>query len=279
MPKKLNHSVFLLKEEYTEFEDAIRDVKNLTELDINPNQDIAGKGYIGRNEEDPSNWNELLKEGLLEYPEQQNKSSRALLLIKYKSRIFAFSFGFGRFLLKPEAYERNFGMKVVLNNANQNSLRSVDSSVIDENTINSRSQVAKSSPLSEFDFNDMRTLFRAVTAEAMDEKRYGKIISGRESFHFNKELTFIELKDICKWLYEDFNDTTYKKRFPELDKLEEISDPELKTELYDILIQRTEKKDNIHVMVPAIIDWEDTSGFKYTLKAFLYIKKFEDKWG
>ena len=106
------------------------------------------------------------------------------MLIKRKNRIFAFTFGHGKHLLKPEAYERGFGLRLVLNNCEVNKLKSLDSSTVDSVTVQARTQTSKSSEISEFQIDDSRDLLKAVTAEASDFAKYGNVIAGKILFIF-----------------------------------------------------------------------------------------------
>jgi len=65
-------------------------------------------------------------------------SSSAVLLIEASERLFAVTFGQGRHLLNAEAFEHDFGLKVVLNSVAPDQLKSVDSKTIDETTMHTR---------------------------------------------------------------------------------------------------------------------------------------------
>src|SRR5690625_7465944 len=117
--QRLKLSIYLIKEEYLDYEDIIASNKKdgLTSFEISPSLEISGKGFIGESKKNPPEWDDFLNNLLINYENQLNQSTRAVLFVKRKSRIFAFAFGYGKHLMKDEAIVRNFGLKILLNNA------------------------------------------------------------------------------------------------------------------------------------------------------------------
>jgi Family of unknown function (DUF6119) len=100
-------------------------------------------------------------------------SSSAVLLIEAAQRHFAVTFGQGRHLLDPEAYEQDFGLKVVLNTVARDQLKSVDAKTIEETTLHTRRDVSRDSSFAAFGLDVSRDLLRAVTGTPQ-EKPAGK---------------------------------------------------------------------------------------------------------
>lgn len=268
--ERLDLTVFLIKKNFTDYKEVFKDYDSLEELDIKEKFNLSGKVYIGDNKESNIKWNSLLSNGVVKYTPQFSKSARAVLLVERKKRMFAFTFGYGRYLLNDDSYVRDFGLKIILNNAKIDSLKSIDTSIIDENTLNSRTQTARSSSMDEFNINDIRTMFRAITAESNELKKYGEIISGRDGFNFTYKLNFSNIKTTCDFLIEDYKKERYKTKFPEVDRIMEVRDPTMLDELNDRLIDNFKNKKDIFLMVPEIIDWEGVQGFSYTQKGKVY---------
>lgn len=280
--QKYNLNVFLLKNSINNYNEAIRDdIENLEEYRIREFFEIDGMLYVGENEQNKPNWNKLLSEGLTNYDIQSTMSTRAVLFIENNNRIFAFTFGHGRHLLEKDSFVRGFGLRVLLNNALDGSLKSVNTTIFDETPISSTLQTSKSVLLSEFNITDIRTMFTSVTAESVDKYKYGSIIRGKDSFAFSHKLNFSDIENICTNLLEDYTNEDYRETFPELDRMEEVNDPTKLTVLNEILIQRLINNEIESFYIPEIINWEYINGFQFTKKGFvdldLSIKRFKEE--
>lgn len=128
--KKLKYTVFLIKDEYSEFDGVVETEKCKEIKELYDRYGIKGVIYIGHNDGNQPDWYKELKKGVVDAPELFNKSTRAVMLVKRQNRIFAFTYGHGKHMIYPEAFERGFGMRVVLNNCEVTKLKSIDSSTI-----------------------------------------------------------------------------------------------------------------------------------------------------
>lgn len=263
----MKYTVFLIKDEYDTFEEIIENDRFIEKKEIDKSYGVTGTIYIGHNEDNEPEWYKELKKGLKDAPELLNKSTRSVMLVKRKSRIFAFTYGHGKSMLKSEAYERGFGMRVVLNNCEFSKLKSIDSSTIDAVTVQARTQTSKSSEIQIFQIDDTRDILKAITAEAIDIERYGKVIAGKDPFHFTSNFSFYKLNQLCDQLAEDYDSKEYKKHFEWIDYLNEVRDPELKEQLDTRLVNQINdnffKKvhHDLHMAPPEIMDMED--GFEF----------------
>ena len=268
--QKLN--AFLIKEGYNEF-DQIMQMDSVEHIyDLRDDFPTEGKIYVGRNRSSSPGWLALLEQGSSNtLSTLTNSSTRAVLLIKRNNRIFAFPFGFGRFMTKDGVFVRDFGIKVVLNSVNPSKLRSVDTATFDELTIHSRTQTSRTASVNAFGIDIIRDLLRAVSGEPIDDY-YGKVISGRESVQFVCDLIFDDLVQICDSLYEKYTDTSYKDSFEWFDNLQMINDPPLLQNLNNKLVAAINERDDnkFHMAPPEIIDWSDIAGFSFTEGGTLY---------
>lgn len=67
--------------------------------------------------------------------ELTNKSSSAVLLVKDKDTIIAFTFGYGRSLIDTKYFVQDFGIKTALNILMHDSLRSVKLYILDDQAV------------------------------------------------------------------------------------------------------------------------------------------------
>ncbi|WP_171038236.1 DUF6119 family protein [Aquibacillus sediminis] len=271
---KYKISVYLIKKEYGSFEDVIDSVKVTDHYTLKEEFNINGIVYTGHNDSNQPDWNILLQQGANNMPNLYNQSTRAILLVKRENRIFAFTFGHGKHLMLPESYERGFGLRVVLNNANPEKLKSLDASIIDDLIIQSRTQASKSTEIQSFDVDNYRDFLRSVTAEAIDKDRYGEILSGRDSFHYNGYFNFHDLSQLCSRLLADYNSNKYQKTpFYWIDYIKNITDPQTVQKLDGKLVDGIMDSDKtIHLAPPYILNYEENYTYSYTENG----QKFQD---
>lgn len=266
MPDKYKLNIFLMKEEYTEFlavmrEDLIESIHMLAE-----HFNIDGVIYIGRNNSKAPDWLTLLQQGASDdIGELLNSSTRAVLLVKVNNRIFAFPFGFGRFMLKEESIVRDFGLKTVLNSIHPSKLLSIDIATFDELTLHSRTQTSRASSISTFQIDKIKDLLRSVTGNPENDE-FGFVISGRDSMQLTQEIDFNSIGELCRELLTKYNIQRYRTYFPWVDNLREVNDPGLLSILNDSLLSTINNRDDnrFHLAPPQIIDWENICGFAYT---------------
>lgn len=264
---KFKLTAFLIKEDYEDFDSVIRDESFESEHDLNGDIPLEGKIFTGRNHANSPEWLDLLRTGTLdEIPNLINSSTRAVLLIRSHHRIFAFPFGFGRYMIEEESIVRDFGIKVVLNSVNPSKLRSIDTTTFDELTIHARTQTSRSTNVSSFGIDIVRDLLKAVTGQPNNEN-FGAVITGRDAVQFAYELDeFSNFEQICNYLHERYNSNEYQSSFDWFDNLQMVSDPTLQSILNGKLLEAISTRDEnrLHIAPPEVIDWMNIGGFTYT---------------
>ncbi|MGH7681376.1 MAG: DUF6119 family protein, partial [Candidatus Eiseniibacteriota bacterium] len=267
-PKQRALSFFLLKEEITSWTGALRDpsavqlfdlresspVKGIVAVKPQANRKPAWVEYLGPNVKDASALEALL-----------NRSSSALLLLSAGGRRFALSFGYGRHLLDPELYERDFGLKVVLNIVEPERLKSIDSKTFDESTVHTRTDLSRESTFASFGLDVSRDLVRAVTGRPADTK-IAERVTGAEALALATRAPFEALPELCERLLHAYGSEEYRKRFAWIDHLRPIKDPGLINELDEALVDDLRKHEitDAHLAPPAPMDWGRAPGFTFS---------------
>ena len=184
--------------------------------------------------------------------------------VQYQDRFFALPFGYGRMLLTPHSWVRDFGLKVTLNRIDPNKIRSIDSRVYDDLVVSTRRQTSQSSNLGSFELDVNRALLRGVTGEA-DEHDIFSRITGSGPVRVTTQLEFSRLAEILDELVEGYSDDAYQQSFPWVDNVREV-DPALNTQLDDRLIAALAANDpaGAYLAAPDILDWETIHRFSYT---------------
>jgi uncharacterized protein (TIGR04141 family) len=196
----------------------------------------------------------------------KNASTAAILLIEAEGRRFAFTFGYGRNLLNPEAYERDFGLRVALNTISPTKLRSVDCRNFEELTVQTRRQTSRASTLDSFAVNAMQDLLRQVMGEPTNTA-FAKRLAGSDGLMLATPIVLPDLAKKCKELLAAYKSTEYQKRgFAFIDHLHRERDPTKMAILDDLLVKTlvASNFDDMHMAPPEPIDMQDVDKFVYS---------------
>lgn len=276
-------SIYLIKEEYSDVSDILKDENSLIEIKI----PAIGNFYIDESNSYKPSWiNNFFGTTLDSDLRLFNASSKAVLLINIqvdasKERIFALPFGNGRFLLSKGVWEERFGLKATLNFVNPGSLRSIDKKTLGTVPKHSREQISRDGVAADFGIDIEQDLIQAVTGKSKD-KAFGKTITGKDSLNISAKININNIKDLLKACYERYTSDEYKKDFGWIDQISEIKNPKLIETLNKTLVENinSENFDKTWIAVPEIVDWADVAGFKYKnnkkddLNDDLHIKDF-----
>ncbi|MCX5801838.1 MAG: TIGR04141 family sporadically distributed protein [Candidatus Eisenbacteria bacterium] len=267
MRRRVRHlTVLLIKEHLQTCDDALKAPDTLAKYNLRLDLPFEGAFYVSRPHRKTPPWVQFVREGITdEIAPLENVSSAAVLFVQACSRIFAFTFGYGRNLLKPDCFEMDFGLKVALNTIDPDRLRSLDVRTFEELTVDTRRQTSRDSPLETFALDISRDLLRAVTGEPR-EHTFAKRITGKDAIALNVQIEFSSLGRKCEEMWNAYGGEKYKERFGWIDHLRtvrdrslvEILDRELLTALND---QNTER---CHLAPPEPLDWERVESFCYS---------------
>ena len=147
--KSMSLSLRLLRQGRS-IQDALRDEHELTEAAAE-----VGRLFIGQAPAVRPTWTSFISQfatGAL--PSLVNQSCAALLFLDIPAaakppikRTIALSFGTGHHSLNPDAIERGFGLRVVLNSVTRFSLRNIDIATLDATTFLRRIQASRDADL------------------------------------------------------------------------------------------------------------------------------------
>jgi uncharacterized protein (TIGR04141 family) len=195
-------------------------------------------------------------------------SAAAVFIVKVQGRMFAIVFGHGRFLLQAGMWEERFGLRVVLNSIDENSLRSIDKWTFDAISRHTRVQSSREAPAREFGLDIEQDLLRAATGTPKDES-YGKRLSGMDSLHAVVRTQLRDVPDLLGTYLGKFNDESYRESFPWVDQMSEVSLAATVSRLDDALVARLRNSTltRCWLAVPELVDWAGISGFRYKFGA------------
>lgn len=256
----MNLSAYLIKEEYNNFEDVIRPEDEIGNYDLfdfseSDTHQFESAIVLGAPKKKKPNWLNIIEneiDGDLE--EYFNKSTRAVILVKVESYIIAYTFGFGRHLLRDMAIVKDFGIRVVMNIVNPQKIKGVDKTTVDENLINSRQQTNKDLEIENFSLDNFKDFVKTISGESMMEQ-LGTTVSGSDSLHFKYDLEYEDIFDLSTLLYSTYIKEEYKNKFPWYDNMRIEKDKEVICELFSELCNRLiNNSECVDFVVPEIVD-------------------------
>lgn len=257
-------TIFLLREGVNSADEALRDPRSLKCLEIRADAQKLGDLYVQNPRSHPPSWGAFF-EGYIDLAELGRVSTTAaVLLITTQNRMFAVTFGHGRHLLEPGVYEERFGLRVVLNSIDELSLRSIDKKTFDAISTHTRVQSSLEAGAPEFGLDVEQDLLRAVTGRPKSEA-YGKRLSGMDSLHAAVNVELSDLQELLDNYLDRFNDDGYRKTFPWVDHIAEVSNQGTVATLDGLLVQgiKTESLPRCWLAVPEIVEWANIKGFRY----------------
>lgn len=189
----------------------------------------------------------------------------AVFIVRHLGATFLFSFGSGFHLLKPEAIERDFGLKVTLNSVDPDKLRSLDKASYDHNPLNSRTQSTRDVDIFNLHLDSEMEMLYAITGASLVDV-FGCNVTGRDALTIAVEA---KLKDIPKILAEAL--LRYRAKLPEkfswVDNINRVRDLD-EIEILDMELDEQLAADAYHEFwlgEPEIVDWEFQLGYSFDL--------------
>lgn len=198
-------------------------------------------------------------------------SAKGVLLVQLpdmnEQRTFSVIFGHGRSLLADGVLEERFGLKVVLNSVDPDSLRSIDKTALGSIPKQSREQISRESAATSFGIDMEQDLVSQVTGKSRIAT-FGRTISGRDTFSATAKFNVDDVKDFLAETLVQYKSENYKDRFAWIDQIKDVRSKAAIGELDEILLEQLKAGhlDQIWMAPPEIIDWADVKGFRYLKK-------------
>ena len=243
----------------------------LTEIPVDsyPIADAVGGGgvlYVKRSVEKRPGWGSLLDEVAgRDIPGLANRSSSSVLLLQVDHDIFAFTFGYGRYLIEQSLFLPDFGLRTALNTLDEKSLRRVDLHTLEDQPVQKKSQAARDSEVSVFGIDILRDVLRAVTGVPKPGVALTHIAGGDAMFSFGVEMEATDLPTLARSIKRYYSNNDYKASFSWVDNVRKIKDDPSIEALNAQLVQAvSERKPGIMVTLPEIGSWDTILGFSFT---------------
>lgn len=262
--KSVSLSVRLLRSGRT-IENSLRDGH---ELEEQPSE--AGRLFVGQAPAVPPTWFDFVSgfatAGLRRLV---NQSCAAVLFLevppedkRLAKRVMALTFGTGHHSLDPDAFERSFGLKVVLNAVARSNLRSLDIATLDATTFQKRIQASRDADLLGFGIDVDRDLLRLAAGSPKDNS-FAKSLAGKDALTLHTKTSPADVIEKCKTALKLYQATDYKKDFGFIDfvtpvrqqDLLEILDAAAFADLQELVKGNTS---DLHITLPDILSPEES---------------------
>ena len=262
-------SLRLLRPDKT-VEQAIRDTSAVAEVESD-----SGRLFTAQAPGTPPTWlrvvNQFAKQGDLKL---ENKSCAAVLFLdiqpddkRLRTRTFALTFGSGHHALDPDAFVRNFGLKVTLNSVARGALKNIDIATLDSTTIQKRIQASRKADLQGFGIDLQNDLLRLAGGVPTDTA-FANALAGRDALTLTSKLSATEIPEKCKTALRLFDANDYKKDYSFIDQIIPVQDKKILADLDEIVFKEIKalldkKPSDLHITLPEIIDPEESGDFGY----------------
>lgn len=230
------------------------------------NLGIDGVLYVRQSTEKRPSWGSVLDEvtGRV-VPDLANRSSSAVLLLRVDGDVFAFTFGYGRYLIEQSLFVQDFGLRTALNTLDEKSLRSVDLHTLEDQPVQKKSQAARDSEVSVFGIDILRDVLRAVTGVPKRGIGLMQIAGGDATFSFSTEMEAADFPELARRIKGYYANDDYKTSFSWVDNVRKVKD-DASIDALDVQLVRAVSARNPGIMVtlPEIGAWDTILGFSFT---------------
>jgi len=261
-----NLSILLLKDGVASLKDAIKSDKNIKKFFVGSEQNPLGILFVKSSFPKYPKWTSFFAHEIDVSQIGKTSSIAAIFVIETSGRIFAISFGHGRYLLHSDSWEERFGLKVALNCIGQEKIRCIDKQTFDAISRQSKEQASKEAEARDFGLDIEQDLLRAVTGIPKDIN-LGKRMYGMDALSVSTNIKLDKLPVYLNKIHNKYLADTYKNDFPWVDHLSEIKSKSETEELNEVLAEKiaNNETDRIWMAVPEIISWNVVGGFCYRM--------------
>lgn len=264
-------TIYLLRESVATAEDAV--VTGAKPHIIADGPSAYGKLFVKQTHPRPPKWADLFESYVDKKLLGSVQSSAAAFIVPVDDRLFALTFGQGRFLLHPDAYEERFGLVVTLNSIGSDALRSIDKRTFVDDQ-NSRVQTSQASSALSFGVDIERDLIRGIVGRPINES-LGRRLAGADALTVTTDAAVPDLRKLLRRYLKKFQSKDYQANFPWVDQVCQLNPKGQKaTRLDALLIEKLKVAwtkngliDGCWLAVPDIVDWSLVDGFKFTQSA------------
>lgn len=198
----------------------------------------------------------------------RNRGAVGLLFIPVQRRYLIYTFGQTIKKLSATGFERDFGLKVVLNTVNSKKLKSIDSKIVDTVVVNKRTQLNKENSIDDFGFEINKDLLRGVTGRP-DDGNFATLVSGSDTLSISCDLTAATIRTKSRAILAAYHSIRYRRNYKWVDNIKPIKDQTNVASLNTQLVNEINSilggavNTTFQLASPDIIDFQHVNHFKF----------------
>jgi len=265
MANKNKLSIYMIKDEFENDEDIIGDYSDSFEAEG------IGTIFLGKSHQRPPKWAESFFAGRIETMNLFTANARAALVVripiedKNGIKIFVITMGYGKHMLKDDVIDERFGLKVILNTIEPDSLRRISKVDIGGNQKLSNEQLPRKAGIADFGLDINRDLVSHITGISDDAEYAVGTLSGSDVLALTTEVDITNIVEFLKKTYEKYCLSSYEAKFSWVDQIQAVKDSRLIERLNTTMITEINGgSSQIWMAVPDVINWDEIQGFKYS---------------
>lgn len=190
-----------------------------------------GTAYAG-----PPSWQPFIASGTSQALNNlSNIGALSILFIPISKRYMVFTFGHSISKLGVAGFERDFGLKVVLNTVDPTKIKSIDSKLVDTVILNKRMQSSKENSIEDFGIDINKDLLRSVIGKPSSNS-FGSMVAGSDTLTINCDVKSSTFLKKCNDISKAYTSTLYKKNYSWVDNVKAVKDKQDLTNLNNLLV-------------------------------------------
>jgi uncharacterized protein (TIGR04141 family) len=223
--------------------------------------------YYGSSFATPPAWISFIEEGATaSLGKITTNGAVCIIFVPVSNRYMCYTFGMtiGKFVYQN--FEKDFGLKVVLNTVDPMRLRSVDSKTVDTVVTNKRTQLSKENKIEDFGFEINKDLLRSVAGKPA-KSSFASMVAGSDTLTINCDMSPSIILAKSKTILTNYLSVAYKTHYNWIDNIKVEKDAsiiaELDQQVVDQLNLFLSSKPSIDFQLasPIILDMESINHF------------------
>lgn len=234
-----------------------------------------GRLFVQQTPPTPPGWMKFINDFAAEpIDRMENKSTSAVLFLEVPEplpstakRTMALSFGGGFHALDPDAFERNFGLRVALNAIPRANLRNLDVATLDATTFQKRTQASRNADLGGFGVDIQRDLLRLAGGMPMNTD-FARSLAGKDALTLHTKTSAADVIEKCKTALRLYGEKTYQTDYAWIDYVTPVLETDRIATLDELAFAELESwvagnPSDLHLALPDIISPEADAEIGY----------------
>lgn len=267
MKKLIKYNVILHNK--LEFDECLkRDFRALDYKTVDTNKIngiTEGRIYIAESVDSPVEWIDELNmytQTQLNKDEYNNKSNKAVMMLKYNGRIFSILYGYGRTMLKTSSIIKNFGLRTAINLISDEAIKSMATLNFSDDYVDTQRQALNFVSQNSLYVNTNSEIMKSISGKASSDSIFSSI-HGSDNILFSAS-SDSAIIDVLSQLIEANESERYKEKgFEWIDYIQPVKEDEVISYLNEQLLGaiNSSEFDRVSICLNRIIEHGEVGGY------------------